>query len=220
MPRPTVAVSPRPSAKPRAVLDAALEVFLQRGYLATSMDEVAAAAGASKVTVYKHFSDKQTLFVAVVTSAIQETERATRDQVARLGTSQQIEEDLRAFARQHVVDVMQPQIIRLRRMIIAEASRFPELARAWHRAGPQQAHRALAEQITTLCDRGLLTAPDALLAAQHLNYLILSVPLNEAMVTGRDRPYSRRELLRFADEAVRVFLAAYRRDHHGRRADP
>ena len=59
--------------------------------------------------MYKHFSDKQTLFVAVVTSAIQETERATRDQVARLGTSQQIEEDLRAFARQHVVDVMQPR---------------------------------------------------------------------------------------------------------------
>ena len=60
---------------------------------------------------------------------------------------------------------------------------------------------------------------DSLLAAQLLNYLILSVPLNEAMFTGRDKPYSRRYLNRYADEAVRVFLAAYgsgRRAHRPR----
>jgi TetR/AcrR family transcriptional regulator, mexJK operon transcriptional repressor len=50
---------------------------------------------------------------------------------------------------------------------------------------------------------------DPLLAAQHLNYLILSVPVNEAMFTGRDKPYNRRQLQRYADEAVRVFMAAY-----------
>ena len=70
-------------------------------------------------------------------------------------------------------------------MIIAEATRFPELARAWHRAGPERAHATLAEQIEPLARRGLLRAPDPLLAAQHLNYLILSVPVNEAMFTGR-----------------------------------
>jgi TetR/AcrR family transcriptional regulator, mexJK operon transcriptional repressor len=57
--------------------------------------------------------------------------------------------------------------------------------------------------------RGLLRTPDPLLAAQHLNYLILSVPLNEAMFNGRDTPYGRRLLNRYADEAVRVFMAAY-----------
>jgi hypothetical protein len=51
------------------------------------------------------------------------------------------------------------------------------------------------------------------MAAQHLNYLILSVPINEAMFTSRDQPYSRRQLQRYADEAVRVFLAAYRPRH-------
>jgi TetR/AcrR family transcriptional regulator, mexJK operon transcriptional repressor len=50
---------------------------------------------------------------------------------------------------------------------------------------------------------------DPLLAAQNLNYLILSVPLNDAMFTARDTPYPRRRLQRYADEAVRVFLAAY-----------
>jgi TetR/AcrR family transcriptional regulator, mexJK operon transcriptional repressor len=94
-------------------------------------------------------------------------------------------------------------------MIIAEASRFPELAQAWHRSGPERAHATLARQIEELASRGLLRVSDPLLAAQHLNYLILSVPVNEAMFTARDKRYTRPQLHRYADEAVRVFLAAY-----------
>jgi TetR/AcrR family transcriptional regulator, mexJK operon transcriptional repressor len=97
----------------------------------------------------------------------------------------------------------------MRRMIIAEASRFPELARAWHRRGPERAHTRLARQIKQLADRGILTVSDPLLAAQHLNYLILSVPLNDAMFGGPDRRYTRSQLHRYAEEGVRVFLAAY-----------
>jgi TetR/AcrR family transcriptional regulator, mexJK operon transcriptional repressor len=196
--------------KRREILAAAREVFLARGYPGTSMDDVAAAAGASKVTVYKHFSDKHTLFTAVFTDAIAQAEQTTRSLVDRLGESVDLEADLRAFARHHAADVTQPHLIQLRRMIIAESVRFPDLARAWHRAGPERGHATLAAQIRRLAQRGLLAAPDPLLAAQHLNYLILSVPVNESMFTGRETPYSRRQLNRYADEAVRVFLAAYR----------
>ncbi len=199
----------RTARKRREILAAAREVFLTRGYPGTSMDDVAAAAGASKVTVYKHFSDKHNLFTAVFTDAIAQAEQATRTLVDRLGGSDDLERDLRAFARQHVADVTRPDLIQMRRMIIAESARFPDLARAWHRAGPERGHASLAAQIKRLAQRGLLVAPDPLLAAQHLNYLILSVPVNEAMFTGRDTPFSRRHLNRYADEAVRVFLAAY-----------
>jgi AcrR family transcriptional regulator len=173
------------------------------------MDEVAARAAASKVTVYKHFTDKPTLFAAVVTEAIDEAEALSRPLVDHLAESTDVERDLRRFARRHVVDVTQPHLIQMRRMIIAEARRFPELAQTWHRAGPERAHATLAGTFERLANRGLLRVPDPLLAAQHLNYLILSVPVNEAMFTGEDRPYSRRQLQRFADEAVRVFMAAY-----------
>jgi TetR/AcrR family transcriptional repressor of mexJK operon len=98
----------------------------------------------------------------------------------------------------------------MRRMIIAEAGRSPGLAQVWQRRGPEQAHHTLAGQIKQLVGRGILQLSDPLLAAQQLNYLILSVPINEAMFTARDQPYSRRQLQRYADEAVRVFLAAYR----------
>jgi AcrR family transcriptional regulator len=175
------------------------------------MDEVAAAADVSKVTIYKHFSDKQTLFTAVVTDAIDEAKAASLTLVDQLGVSTDIDSDLREFARRHVALVTQPHLVQMRRMIIAEAHRFPDLARTWHRSGPQRGHVTLAGQIDRLVDRGLLDAPDALVAAQMLNYLILSVPLNEAMFTTRAKPFSRRYLYRYADEGVRVFLAAYGR---------
>jgi TetR/AcrR family transcriptional repressor of mexJK operon len=195
--------------KHRAILDAAREVFLTSGYRGASMDEVAAIAQVSKVTVYKHFSDKRSLFTSVITSAIDEAEQATHSLVDRLGQSTDLAKDLRTFARQHIIEVTQPHLIQMRRMIIAEAGRFPELAQAWHRSGPERAHAILAKQIKQLTARGLLQASDPLLAAQHLNYLILSVPANEAMFSARAEPYSRSRLRRYADEAVRVFLAAY-----------
>jgi TetR/AcrR family transcriptional regulator, mexJK operon transcriptional repressor len=197
------------ASKRQAILDAARAVFLSGGYRGASMDEVAALAQVSKVTVYNHFSDKRSLFTAVITSAIDEAEQSTHSLVDRLGQSTDLAKDLRTFARQHIIEVTQPHLIQMRRMIIAEAARFPELARAWHRSGPERAHTTLAKQVKELGSRGLLEASDPLLAAQHLNYLILSVPVNEAMFTGRDKPYPRSQLYRYADEAVRVFLAAY-----------
>jgi TetR/AcrR family transcriptional regulator, mexJK operon transcriptional repressor len=209
----------RSARKRQAILYAARDLFLQKGYAGASMDEVAGLAEVSKVTIYKHFSDKHTLFVAVVTDAIDDAKAGSQNLVDKLGTSTDIEIDLRDFARRHVELVTQPHLVQMRRMIIAEAHRFPDLARAWHRIGPERGHATLASQIDKLVSRGQLQVADSLLAAQLLNYLILSVPLNEAMFTGRDKPYSRRYLNRYADEAVRIFLAAYgsgRRAHRPR----
>jgi TetR/AcrR family transcriptional regulator, mexJK operon transcriptional repressor len=200
----------RSARKRRAILHAARDLFLQKGYAGTSMDEVAALAEVSKVTIYKHFDDKHNLFVAVVTDAIDEAKAGSQSLVDQLGDSTDIGADLRDFARRHAELVTQPHLVQMRRMIIAEGHRFPDLARAWHRLGPERGHSTLASQLDKLVARGLLQVSDSLLAAQLLNYLILSVPLNEAMFTGRDKPYSRRYLNRYADEAARVFLAAYR----------
>jgi TetR/AcrR family transcriptional regulator, mexJK operon transcriptional repressor len=200
----------RSARKHRAIMEAARTVFLRSGYGGASMDEVAALAAVSKQTVYKHFADKQRLFTAIITGDIDETEALTHDMVAALGDSEDVDRDLRRFARRHITDVTQPHLIQLRRIIIAEADRFPELARTWYANGPERAHAVLAEQLTRLARRGLLRVPDPLLAAQQLNWLILSIPLNKAMFHGSDTTFTARELQRYADEAVRVFLAAYR----------
>jgi TetR/AcrR family transcriptional repressor of mexJK operon len=199
----------RSARKHRAITDAARTVFLRKGYGGASMDEVAALAAVSKQTVYKHFADKQRLFTAIITGDIDATESLTHTMVAALSESEDVERDLRAFARRHVAEVTQPHLIRLRRIIIAEAERFPELARTWYANGPERAHATLAEQFGALERRGLLRLDDPLLAAQHFNWLVLSIPLNKAMFDGGDTEFAPGELDRCADEGVRVFLAAY-----------
>lgn len=201
---------PGRSARKRAdIVDAARTVFLREGYGGTSMDQIAALAAVSKQTVYKHFADKRRLFTAVVTGDIGAAETLTHAMVASLRDSDDLAADLARFARRHVAEVVQPHLLRLRRIIVAEAERFPDLARTWYEAGPERAHATLAEQFQALTRRGLLTADDPLLAAQHFNWLVLSIPLNRALFQGADVAFSPGELDRYADEAVRVFLAAY-----------
>jgi len=62
----------RSARKRRAIVEAATTVFLRNGYLGTSMDEIAALAGVSKQTVYKHFTDKERLFSQIVTATVNE----------------------------------------------------------------------------------------------------------------------------------------------------
>ena len=215
-----VAVEPeagRSARKRAAILAAAHELFLQKGYAGTSMDDVAARAAVSKQTVYKHFADKQRLFTEVITSDVGRTGDAAEAQMAAMPDSTDVATDLRAFARWHLADVMQPGRLRLRRMLIGEAERFPELAQAWYATGPERSFAEFASWFAEWDRRGLLRVPDPMLAAQHFNWLVLSIPLNKAMAYATDEPlFTAAELDGYADEAVRVFLAAYAADGAGR----
>lgn len=202
----------RSARKRRAILDAAREVFLRSGYDRASMDQVAALAKVSKQTVYKHFADKERLFTEIITSDITAAETRSQAVVDALPDSEDIATDLREFARRHVAEVVQPHLITLRRLVIGEAERFPELARAWYEAAPGRAHTTLAARFQTLAERGRLRVADPLLAAEHFNWLVLSIPLNRAMFYGSAIEFAPGELDRYADEGVRVFLAAYGAD--------
>jgi AcrR family transcriptional regulator len=201
---------PRSVRKRRAILDAATTVFLRQGYLGTSMDEIAALAAVSKQTVYKHFTDKERLFSEIVVATVEEASDRVHAEVLDLPDSGDVEADLRDLARRQLRMVMRPQLLQLRRLVIGEAGRFPELGRTFFDRGPGRTVEALATAFERLAERGALTADDPLLAAQHFNWLVMSIPLNEAMLLGDDEPASKRQLDRYADEGVRVFLAAYR----------
>lgn len=200
----------RSARKHRAILDAARALFLEKGFAGTSMDDVAALAAVSKQTVYKHFTDKQRLFIDLITADIAHSKGSTHPLVEAMPDSQDVEQDLRAFGRHHLADVMQPHLLRMRRVLIGEADRFPDLAQAWYEGGPVRSTTIFAEWFRALDQRGLLRVDDPLLAAQHFNWLVLSIPLNKAMSCPLDEPvFTPGELDHYADEGVRVFLAAY-----------
>ena len=142
--------------KRRAIIDAATTAFLRNGYRGTSMDEIAAVAGVSKQTVYKHFADKERLFSEIVITTVNEASDPVHERCVDLQDSGDIEADLRDLARRQLALVMQPRILQLRRLVIGEAGRFPELGRTFYEQGPGRTIAALATTFERLAARGLL----------------------------------------------------------------
>jgi TetR/AcrR family transcriptional regulator, mexJK operon transcriptional repressor len=199
----------RSARKRQGIIEAATEAFLRSGYLGTSMDEIAALAGVSKQTVYKQFADKERLFTEIVLGTIDQVGEPFFGGIDALESTDDLETDLRKVAGQLITIVTDPQLLQLRRLVIGEAGRFPELGRSYYERGPGRSAERLASQFQVLAERGLLQLDDPQLAAQHFNWLVLSIPLNQAMFSV-DLDFSAAELDRYADEAVRIFLAAYR----------
>lgn len=203
----------RSARKRRAILDAATEVFLKSGYLGTNMDEIAALSSVSKQTVYKHFSSKEALFIEIVSSMTTGAGDVVHNDVAQLGKDEDLAAYLVEYALRQLTVVLTPRIMQLRRLVIGEVTRFPELARVLYERGPARAMAMLAKVFQGLAERGLLEVDDPSVAAEHFNWLIMSAPLNQAMLLGDDAIPSQAELRRNAEAGVRVFLAAYGKRH-------
>jgi AcrR family transcriptional regulator len=199
----------RSTRKRQAILDAATTVFLRKGYLGTSMDEIAALAAVSKQTVYKQFADKERLFSEIVTSTVSRASDPVHDEVRNLRDSGDLEADLRDLGRRLLGRVMQPRVLQLRRLVIGEAGRFPALGRTFYELGPGRTIAALADAFGRLAGRGALRLDDPQLAAAQFNWLIVSIPLNQAMLCGDDDAPTGADLDRYVESGVRVFLAAY-----------
>src|SRR5215212_1565732 len=198
-PRAAEDAAPRSTLKRRAIIDAATTVFLRNGYLGTSMDEIAALAGVSKQTVYKQYADKERLFTEVAVSTVSQASDPVHAEVRNLADTGDIGADLRDLARRQLAMVMQPRLLQLRRLVIAEAGRFPELGRTFYQQGPGRTIAALAATFGHLADRGVLRLDDPLLAAAQFNWLIMSEPINRAMLLGEDGPLDAADLDRYAD---------------------
>jgi TetR/AcrR family transcriptional repressor of mexJK operon len=199
----------RTARKRRAILNAAATLFLRDGYPATSMDQIAAGATVSKQTVYKQFADKQSLFREIVTDTVAEVADPVAEQVASLRDSSDLEADLRDLAHTLLAQVTQPRVMQLRRLVIAEAGRFPDLGLLFYECGPARTIGALAAAFQDLTARGALQADDAQTAAEHFNWLVMSTPLNRVMLCGDTELPDRASLSHYADAGTRAFLAAY-----------
>lgn len=205
-------LSERSRLKRQDILEAATELFLDKGYANTSMDEVAAAAQASKQTVYKHFRDKETLFGEIVMSSVADVSSPFQALIAGLEDVEDgdVPVALHDLARRYIRAVMQPELLRRRQLVVREAGRHPELARAYHEGAPQQTIHGLARAFAALSARGALSIADPEVAAGHFAFLVLGQPLDTVMFRGADGLPSASALDTAADAGADVFLAAYR----------
>ena len=150
-----VAKSSRTERRIDAILTAATEVFLEYGYANTTVDDIVKRARGSKATVYKHFKNKRELFNAVV------------DSVVMRRSQEEIDYDepdpakaLREFAAKRFAVVLSTDNVALMRMVMAEAPRFPDIARGYYEHGPGHSHEILVEYLRVQVERGRLQISD------------------------------------------------------------
>ncbi|GAA2099893.1 TetR/AcrR family transcriptional regulator [Streptomyces albiaxialis] len=140
----------RASHKRAAIIRAAREQFLGHGF-AVGVDQIAAEACVSKVTVYNHFGSKEDLFVEVVGDALEEALGETARAMSRQQPeAADIREVLLATARGWVAGIAQDDVLALRALIASESRRFPRLGRAWREQGPERFAEPLAEALQGL----------------------------------------------------------------------
>jgi len=201
----------RSERRRQAIIQAATEVFLRHGYLGATTDEVAARASVSKQTLYKHFGDKQRLFAEIILDTTGQLVDGLSNAVAStLQDAQDVRKALRELADGFLRGLLQPDVLRLRRLVIAEADRFPEVGRAWFDRGFDRTLVILGEAMRRLADRGLLhNLGDPTLAAYQFAGLVMYQPMNQVMFAGTDAVPPADELGRIADSAVEMFLATY-----------
>ncbi|RLV57110.1 TetR/AcrR family transcriptional regulator [Aeromicrobium phragmitis] len=200
------------SARKRAdILAAAEALFLSRGYLGASVDDVARRAQVSKPTVYAHFGSKEALFVAVVSAMTGDAGDRVHDR--RSWKPDDLGDDVAAHLQQYglrqLTVVLEPRLLQLRRLVIGEVPRFPDLAKALFDGGPARAITELSGLIAAYAERGVLRVDDPHAAATHFNWMVMGAPLNEAMLLGDEGAPDELALQRHVTEAVRIFVAAY-----------
>lgn len=196
-------------AKYAAVIEAAQQLFLRDGFAGTSMDTIAAAAGVSKLTVYKRFGNKQALFAEAVM-------RKCLSMLAKLDVDSFAEMDVRAalIAAGHaVLDlVLSPGAMAVHRLVAAERDRSPELGRLFFDNAIRFTTDKVAALISRHVDRGYLDLGDPQEAARDLLDLLRARPFLHAEL-GVD-PYGSAELAAHIERSVDFALRAWNATNH------
>ncbi|MEP6863452.1 MAG: TetR/AcrR family transcriptional regulator [Deltaproteobacteria bacterium] len=185
----------RSEARPAALIAAALRLFSENGFAATRLEDVAAAAGVSKATVYLYFANKERLLEAVIRDAIDTNfDRADLFVEAFDGPTPNLVRTLLRLLEAMALDGPFPALLKL---LISEAANFPEIARIWGEAGPQRMLALIQRVIQRGIDRGefrpiaaevvapLVLAPVFLLAVwQHALTPHLHLALDRSAITA------------------------------------
>ncbi|MBC2667865.1 TetR/AcrR family transcriptional regulator [Novosphingobium piscinae] len=206
-PRKARAGRPPDPAKHAAIMEAALGIFLEQGFNAATIEQIAARAGVSKVTVYNRFTDKETLFEAVVKEQAEQIASAVPAGPAESNGTLEIR--LNAFGRSLLMFLFASHHVALDRMLPLEIAHQPEMAHRFYASGPGLSRIQLAELLEQGRIAGEISFADAAIAAEDLMALwkgLVDVELKFGVRGGLDQA----DVDQRVSHGTAVFLRAYK----------
>lgn len=163
------------------LIQAATEVFIAEGYRA-SVERVAVCAGVARQTLYNHFPSKADLFGEVI-------KQATAVLLVALdGNTQGLRERLLRFGVAFRAKALSAEGLGFYRALIAEGTRFPELAATFYRTGPAQTAARLREVLQEAMDCGELRQADAEFATITLLSMLVGAERSQYLLSGEPPP--------------------------------
>jgi TetR/AcrR family transcriptional regulator, mexJK operon transcriptional repressor len=189
----------------RAILDAAEQVFMEKGFEAGSVDDVARIANASKATIYSHFDNKVGLFRAIVQEKVAEVMQPLRSDDVQQAPARDV---LRAIGHGFLKRMLSPVAVKFYRLMAAQGVRIPELAHMWFANGPQTAISTLAAFLKDRTARGELQVSDP---GQTAEFFLMSLRgvLHLRAMSGLDQNPSAKDMASKVEAAVDMIMRAY-----------
>ncbi|MBR0755302.1 TetR/AcrR family transcriptional regulator [Bradyrhizobium jicamae] len=202
-----------PRRGPRAtkredILEAGTKIFLERGFGATSMDEVAVQANVSKRTVYDYFESKEGLFAAVVQELC---ERITPPEFLAKETEENIEDVLKRFGEWFLTCIYSVEQINLFQTVINDSRQFPEIGDMMFSGPVRRTQDAVAAYFAVQVRKGRLQLKDTSTAAA-LFIAMLKGDTHMKLLFGQSRGILQKEIRRNAFTTVKLFMDGARKN--------
>ena len=192
----------RKAERPDEIVAAALEVFVEKGFAAARLDEIARRAGVSKGAIYLYFETKEEIFRAVVERAIAPNLDALRDAATHPGPFSDLARSLVALI---AATAERTPVGGVLKMVVGEARNFPEIARVWHDELVAKALGAVGAAIRNAQARGEVKPGDPrLYAIQIIAPLLVGVLWRETFEPVGAEPVDLPVLL---TQHIETFLA-------------
>ncbi len=196
---------PQKERKHQAIIDAAINVFLQTGFASASMDEIARQASVSKRTVYDHFDNKEKLFQTIL---VEHWNSVFEMNQPIFNSSKDIAESLTNFAKKFMSFLYQPNTISLFRLLIGESGRFPHLLDSLVVNEKAPFTRELILFLENQQESGKFKAKDTEVAAAFFMGM-LKEPHFWPMMLGFTKLKQPKNQNQFIKEAVEIFINRY-----------
>ncbi|MDP3740511.1 MAG: TetR/AcrR family transcriptional regulator [Hyphomonadaceae bacterium] len=178
----------RAEARPAEIVEAAYEVFSEKGFAAAKLDDIAARAGVSKGALYLYFETKQEIFEAVVKQAVAPNIGAI-EQMA-LGFPGPFEQLIRMMVPRVAELADKSNMGRVIKMVVGESGNFPEIARVWHDDVIAVGIGLLTKVIVRAQERGEVRAGDPRqYAISIIGPLLTAVIFRETFVPTGAKPF-------------------------------
>ncbi len=189
----------------QTIVDAASELFLELGFQATTMDKVAQRAKISKLSIYRHFENKEALFSAAIAARC----RQFAPQSLLEGVEGSAEDQLRAIGTSLLRLLLSSDVRSVEAMITADKTNQASLSKLFYQAGPARVIAQIEALLRQLHEKAVLSVPDPLRSARLFSALFKGSDLLMVARFDDAKAMDDSEIESYCRSAVAMFVAAH-----------